>query len=119
MPDVVIPVGDLINEWRVWDGHEGAVQLEKIRIPSGTTEQDVLKAAVVVSDTHLDNILVNDNGALYVSGKGIEDNATAIDALEERMNAAEATISEAIIGVEDTDTVDLAIDDNNKLTADV
>lgn len=93
---VEIPVGDLINEWRVWDGHEGAVQLTKDRIASGTTDKDVLKAAVVISDTHSDNILVNDNGALYVSGKGITDNAAAIDALEERMDSAEDEIESTI-----------------------
>ena len=93
---VEIPVGDLINEWRVWDGHEGAVQLTKDRIASGTTDKDVLKAAVVISDTHSDNILVNDNGALYVPGKGITDNAAAIDALEERMDSAEDEIESTI-----------------------
>jgi hypothetical protein len=86
MPDVVVPVGDLINEWRVWDGHEGAIQLEKTRIASGTTEQDVLKASVVVSNVHDDNMLVNDNGALYVSSAPInvvssatEENAEKIE----------------------------------------
>lgn len=64
MPDVVIPVGDLINEWRVEDGHPHAVQLEKVR-ESGAT-QDVLKASVVITDDHDDNILVMDDGALYV-----------------------------------------------------
>jgi hypothetical protein len=34
---VEIPVGDLINEWRVEDGHPHAVQLEKVRIASGTS----------------------------------------------------------------------------------
>ena len=91
MPDVVIPVGDLINEWRVQDGHDGAIQLEKVRESGGT--QDVLKASVVISQAHADNILLNDNGALYVSGKGITDNAEAIDALGARMSDAESEIS--------------------------
>ena len=97
MPDVVVPVADLIDEWRVWDGHEGAIQLEKDRIPSGTTQQDVLKASVVISDTHTDNILTNDNGALYVSGQGIIDNRNDIDALKDRMDAVEDSID----GIED------------------
>ena len=89
---VEIPVGDLINEWRVEDGHPHAVQLEKIRIASGTTEQDVLKASVIISDTHDDNILIMDDGALYVSGQGITDNKAEIDALKERMTTAEDDI---------------------------
>jgi len=91
MPDVVIPVGDLINEWRVWDGHEGAVQLEKTRIPSGTSEQDILKASVVISD-HDDNIVINDNGALYVSNSGITSNKNEIDSLKERLSTDEENI---------------------------
>ena len=63
---VEIPVGDLINEWRVEDGHPHAVQLEKVRIASGTTGQDVLKASVIITEDHDDNILVMDDGALYV-----------------------------------------------------
>jgi len=92
MPDVVIPVGDLINEWRVWDGHEGAVQLSKTRVASGSSEQDVLYAEVVISD-HDDNIIVNDSGALYVSGSGITANATEIELLKDRMDIAEADIN--------------------------
>lgn len=96
MPDVVVPVADLIDEWRVWDGHEGAIQLEKDRIPSGTTQQDVLKASVVISDTHTDNILTNDNGALYVSGQAIQDNADAIAAEVARATAAESALQDEI-----------------------
>lgn len=96
MPDVVVPVADLIDEWRVWDGHEGAIQLEKDRIPSGTTQQDVLKASVVISEIHDDNILVNDNGALYVSGQAIQDNADAISAEVTRATAAESTLHDEI-----------------------
>ena len=89
---VEIPVGDLINEWRVEDGHPHAVQLEKVRIASGTSEQDVLKASVIITDDHDDNILVMDDGALYVSGQGITDNKAEIDALKERMTTAEDDI---------------------------
>ena len=88
-----IPVGDLINEWRVDESHDGAIQLEKIRIPSGTTDQDILKASVVINEGHDDNILANDNGALYVSGKAITDNTTAIEALQGRMDSAETDIN--------------------------
>ena len=92
MPDVVIPVGDLINEWRVWDGHEGAVQLEKIRIASGATDKDVLKAEVVITSAHTDNILVNDDGALYVSRGPITDLESRMDSAEERLDQAESDI---------------------------
>ena len=89
---VEIPVGDLINEWRVEDGHPNAVQLEKVRVASGTSEQDVLKAAVVINDDHDDNILVMDDGALYVSGAQIEQNAQDIAGLKDRMDEAEGDI---------------------------
>ena len=91
MPDVVIPVGDLIDEWRVEDGHPNAVQLEKIR-ESGATK-DVLKAAVVISDAHDDNMLIMDNGALYVSSAGIASNKAEITSLKNRMNEAESGIN--------------------------
>ena len=81
-----IPVGDLINEWRVDEGHDGAIQLEKVRVSSGSTGQDVLKAAVVISEGHDDNILANDNGALYVPGRAITENTEAIAELETQMS---------------------------------
>ena len=61
--------GDLINEWRVSDDTNGAIKLSKVR-ESGAT-QDVLYAESIISD-HDDNILVNDNGALYVSSAPID-----------------------------------------------
>ena len=77
MPDVVIPVGDLINEWRVSDDTNGAIKLSKVR-ESGAT-QDVLYAESIISD-HDDNILVNDNGALYVSSAPIDSLRADLDA---------------------------------------
>jgi len=82
---VEIPVGDLINEWRVEDGHPHAVQLEKVRIASGTSEQDVLKASVIITDDHDDNILVMDDGTLYVPA-----NTDVTDALADSINAETA-----------------------------
>jgi hypothetical protein len=52
---------------------------------------DVLYAESIISD-HEDNILINDNGALYVSGAQIEQNKADIAALGDRMDAAEADI---------------------------
>ena len=89
MPDVVVPVHDLINEWRVSEDTNGAIKLYKFR-DSGAT-QDVLYAESIISD-HDDNILINDNGALYVSGAQIEQNKADIAALGERMDTAEADI---------------------------
>lgn len=93
---VEIPVGDLINEWRVEDGHPHAVQLEKVRVASGTSEQDVLKASVIITDDHDDNILVMDDGALYVSGAQISANTAAIEAEAARATAAEQELDRKI-----------------------
>ena len=89
MPDAVVPVHDLINEWRVSEDTNGAIKLYKYR-ESGAT-QDVLYAESIISD-HEDNILINDNGTLYVSNAQIEKNKADISALGERMGAAEADI---------------------------
>lgn len=89
MPDVVVPVHDLINEWRVSEGTNGAIKLSKFR-ESGAT-QDVLYAESIISE-HEDNILVNDNGALYVSNAQIEQNKADIASLSDRMNEAESGI---------------------------
>ncbi len=89
MPDVVIPVHDLIDEWRVSEDTNGAIKLYKTR-ESGAT-QDVLYAESVISD-HEDNILVNDNGALYVSNAQIEQNKADIASLSDRMNEAEGGV---------------------------
>ena len=89
MPDVVVPVHDLINEWRVSEDTNGAIKLYKFR-ESGAT-QDVLYAESIISN-HEDNILINDNGSLYVSGAQIEQNKADIAALTERVDATEADI---------------------------
>ena len=89
MPDVVVPVGDLIDEWRPSESTNGAIKLTKSR-ESGAT-QDVLYAESIISN-HEDNILVNDNGALYVSNVQIEQNKADIAALSDRMDSAEADI---------------------------
>ena len=47
--------------------------------------EDVLKAAVVISDAHDDNMLIMDNGALYVSSAGIASNKAEITSLKNRM----------------------------------
>lgn len=89
MPEVVVPVHDLINEWRVSEDTNGAIKLYKTRESSAA--QDVLYAESIISD-HEDNILVNDNGALYVSRKPITDLENRMGSVEERVDAAEADI---------------------------
>ena len=93
MPDVVIPVGDLINEWRVSDDTNGAIKLSKVR-ESGAT-QDVLYAESIISD-HDDNILVNDNGALYVSSAPIDSLREDLDAEIERATSKEQRIEDKL-----------------------
>ena len=89
MPDVVVPVHDLINEWRASEDTNGAIKLSKFR-DSGAT-QDVLYAETLISN-HDDNILVNDNGALYVSNAQIEQNKNDIASLGNRVTNAENAI---------------------------
>ena len=91
MPDVVVPVSSLIDEWRVSEDTNGAIKLYKYR-ESGAT-QDVLYAETIISN-HEDNLLVNDNGALYVSGSEIIQTQGDIDDLKARMAAAEEDIDE-------------------------
>jgi hypothetical protein len=93
---VEIPVGDLINEWRVEDGHPHAVQLEKVRAASGTSEQDILKASVIITDDHDDNILVMDDGALYVPA-----NTNVTEALREAIEAETERATEAEEALDD------------------
>ena len=107
---VEIPVGDLINEWRVEDGHPHAVALEKVRIASGTSEQDVLKASVVITDDHDDNILIMDDGALYVPGAQIEQNKQDIADLKDRMHTAEVDIDNLEIA--------LALEEERRISGD-
>lgn len=64
-----VSLKDVVEEWDVSENTNGAVKLEKTRVVDGT---DVLSAEVLVSETHDDNMLVNDNGALYVSSAKID-----------------------------------------------
>lgn len=88
---VEIPVGDLIREWKPSENTDGAIKLTLTEVPSGSTGKDILYGEVLISD-HEDNILVNDGGSLYVSNADITANTAAINALEDRMNTAEADI---------------------------
>ena len=92
MPDVVVPVRDLIDEWDVSENTDGAIRLVKTRVTSGSTAPDILSAETIIS-TIGDNILVNADGALYVSGQQISDNKASIEVLQEQMTTAEGNIS--------------------------
>ena len=85
MEDVRVPVAALIEEWRVEDGHQGAIALEKERKQGG--DQDVLKARLIINTTHTDNVAEIDGNALYVSKNAI------IGELEERITTIEERIS--------------------------
>jgi hypothetical protein len=100
MPDVIVPVSDLIEEWRVSESTNGAIRLSLTRVASGDTPhgKDVLYAETVIA-THEDNILINDDGALYVSGRQIEINKNDIADLKVRMDIAEDDIDALEIGL--------------------
>ena len=80
MPNVEVPVRTLINEWTVSDNTDGAVKLKKTVNNSGASDnnQDILSAEVVIDKNHGDNMLINDNGALYVSSSSIKKNTADI-----------------------------------------
>ena len=88
---VEIPLADLIREWKPSENTDGAIKLTLTEAPSGTTGKDILYGEVLISD-HEDNILINDGGRLYVSNASITANTAAINALEDRMDTAEADI---------------------------
>ena len=86
MPNVEVPVRALINEWTVSDNTDGAIKLTK-KINDSTAvdnKQDILSAEIIIDKVHDDNMIVNDNGALYVSSKKINDVSSRLDAEIER-----------------------------------
>ena len=86
MPNVEVPVRALINEWTVSDNTDGAIKLTK-KINDSTAvdnRQDILSAEIIIDKVHDDNMIVNDNGALYVSSRQINDVSSRLDAEIER-----------------------------------
>ena len=77
MPDVVVPVGDLIDEWEVESDHPFAIQLNRKRVSSGSTGHDILSASAITSSDS-DNILIIKDNALKVSNVDIVANTNAI-----------------------------------------
>ena len=88
--DFSVSLKDLIQEWRVTDSTVGAIKLEKTRVTE--SGPDVLSAEVLIS-THPDNILINDEGTLYVSNSSITANAEAIASLQDKDTELEALIN--------------------------
>lgn len=89
MPNVEVPVRALINEWTVSDNTDGAIKLTK-KINDSTAvdnKQDILSAEIIIDKVHDDNMIVNDNGALYVSSRQINDVSSKLDAEIERSTA--------------------------------
>jgi hypothetical protein len=58
-----IPLGEIFQEWEVYNDPDSAVKLNRERVIDG---KDKLSGEVVITSTHTDNILANDHGALYV-----------------------------------------------------
>ena len=86
MPNVEVPVRALINEWTVSDNTDGAIKLTK-KVNNKTAldnGQDILSAEIIIDKVHDDNMIVNDNGALYVSSRKINDVSSRLDAEIER-----------------------------------
>ena len=91
MPDVVVPVSDLITEIDV--SSTTSVRMTKtVHSVSGT---DYIYAEVILDNNHDDNIAQIDNG-LYVPGAQIAENTQAISAEIARAQAAESALTEAI-----------------------
>lgn len=86
MPNVEVSVRALINEWTVSDNTDGAIKLTK-KVNNKTAvdnSQDILSAEIIIDKVHDDNMIVNDNGALYVSSRKINDVSSRLDAEIER-----------------------------------
>ena len=58
-----IPLGEIFQEWEVYNDPDSAVKLNRQRVIDG---KDKLSGEVIITSTHTDNILKNDHGALYV-----------------------------------------------------
>ena len=114
-PDVIIPVGDLISEWRVSESTSGAVRLSLQRQTGH--EQDVLFAETVISNLR-NNMLVNNDGALYVSDERVADAETAIADNVRAIEELSEKVDENIITVGNTSTI--ALDKTeNRITGNV
>lgn len=121
MPNVEVPVRTLINEWTVSDNTDGAVKLKKTVNNSGASDnnKDILSAEVVIDKNHGDNMLINDNGALYVSSGIVKEVASKLDKEIERATkkdeSLENKIDEATLGFSSTTSVNVDANDKKNI----
>ena len=90
-----IPLGEIFQEWEVYNNPDSAVKLNRERVIDG---KDKLSGEVVITSAHTDNILVNDHGALYVPSNTDVTAALsgAIDTERERAISAETALNTKI-----------------------
>ena len=121
MPNVEVPVRTLINEWTVSDNTDGAVKLKKTVNNSGASDnnKDILSAEVIIDKNHGDNMLINDNGALYVSSGIVKEVASKLDKEIERATkkdeSLENKIDEATLGFSSTTSVNVNANDKKNI----
>ena len=121
MPNVEVPVRTLINEWTVSDNTDGAVKLKKTVNNSGASDnnKDILSAEVIIDKNHGDNMLINDNGALYVSSGIVKEVASKLDKEIERATkkdeSLENKIDEATLGFSSTTSVNVDAKDKKNI----
>ena len=121
MPNVEVPVRTLINEWTVSDNTDGAVKLKKTINNSGASDnnKDILSAEVIIDKNHGDNMLINDNGALYVSSGIVKEVASKLDKEIERATkkdeSLENKIDEATLGFSSTTSVNVDANDKKNI----
>lgn len=126
---VEINLGQIFQEWEVYNDPNSAVKLNRERVIDG---KDKLSSEVVITTAHTDNILVNDHGALYVPANTDVTAALsgAIDAVDDKIDAetiraisAETALSGAISTVntnlqnEIQRSTDKDVEHDNKLSA--
>lgn len=102
--EVFVAVEDLFNDWDVEKGnHLGAIILNK-------SDENILSAEVVISELE-DNMLINDNGVLYVSRKPIDDLSNDVNSLSGDV--------QSLLDSGETKTLHLYRDFSKKLIGDV
>lgn len=105
---ISIPVGDIINEWKVDNGTDNPIVLNKV---TGADGVDVLTAKLSIS-TEAHNAVLNNNGTLYVSNEASK--------LTSLWGGDEITIQKAIENLKtETDKVAGLVSDVDALKADM
>lgn len=84
---VEINLGQIFQEWEVYNDPDSAVKLNRERVIDG---KDKLSAEVIITTAHTDNVLENEHGALYVPA-----NTFVTDALSGAIQSETARAIEA------------------------